>query len=377
MNSQSMPRFARMLQSAYEARGHAVTVWSPDDWFHRRFNGTRFAKWAGYLDQYWLFPRSVRRRLVSTPDDTLFVFCDQALGPWVPLVSHRPHVVHAHDLLALRSALGDLPENPTRFTGRVYQRYIRRGFKHARHFISVSMKTREDLHRFGEIEAVTSEVVYNGLNFPYEPLARNTAIERLRAAGLPDSPEGFLLHVGGNQWYKNQRGVIALYRHYVVQESNPLPLWCVSPEPDAAIAAAVARIPAVGHVRFLQGVDNPTLQAAYSQARAFLFPSLAEGFGWPLIEAQACGCPVITTDEAPMNEVAGKAALYLPRLRMSDSIENWASAGAQILVGLLAESTADRDYRTTEGRAWAQRFDANRAIEAYLGLYARLVRIRD
>jgi glycosyltransferase involved in cell wall biosynthesis len=104
---------------------------------------------------------------------------------------------------------------------------------------------------------------------------------------------------------------------------------------------------------------------------------LAEGFGWPLIEAQACGCPVITTDEAPMNEVAGKAALYLPRLRMSDSIENWASAGAQILVGLLAESTADRDYRTTEGRAWAQRFDANRAIEAYLGLYARLVRIRD
>ena len=140
-----MPRFTRMLRSAYEARGHSVTIWSPDDWFHRRFSHTGLAKWAGYLDQYWLFPWAVRRRLTSTPDDTLFVFCDQALGPWVPLVSDRPHVVHAHDLLALRSALGDFPENPTRLTGRIYQRFIRRGFQKARHFISVSKKTQEDL----------------------------------------------------------------------------------------------------------------------------------------------------------------------------------------------------------------------------------------
>ncbi len=373
MDSQSMPRFTRMLQSAYEARGHAVTVWSPDDWFYRRFKGTRLAKWAGYIDQYWLFPRSVRRRLPLTPDDTLFVFCDQALGPWVPLVRDRLHVVHAHDLLALRSALGDLPENPTRFTGRVYQRYIRRGFQQARHFISVSKKTREDLHRFGQIEAVTSEVVYNGLNFPYEPLPRNTAIERLRAAGLPDLPEGFLLHVGGSQWYKNQRGVIALYRHYVAQESNPLSLWCVSPEPDAATAAAVARVPARGQVRFLQGIDNPTLQAAYSQARALLFPSLAEGFGWPLIEAQACGCPVLTTDEAPMNEVAGDAALYLPRLRFSDNLEDWASQGAGLLRGLLAELGETRDRRAERGRSWVRQFDGERAIDAYLKIYSLVI----
>ena len=377
MNSQSMSRFTRMLQSAYEARGHSVTVWSPGDWFHRRFNHTRLAKWAGYLDQYWLFPRTVRRRLVSMPADTLFVFCDQALGPWVPLVSDRPHVVHVHDLLALRSALGDLPENPTRLTGRIYQRYIRRGFRHARHFISVSKKTRDDLHAFGAVAAVTSEVIYNGLNFPYQPVSIEAAIATLRAVGVPDMPDGFLLHVGGNQWYKNQRGVIALYRHYAAHEKHPLPLWCVSPEPDAAMAAAVAQVPKNGRVLFFPGIDNATLQAAYSRARAFLFPSLAEGFGWPLIEAQACGCPVITTDEAPMNEVAGDAALYLPRLRLSDHLEDWASGGAGVLRRLLAESHSDQERRAASGRAWAKTFDSERASEAYLAYYDKILGISD
>jgi len=89
-----------------------------------------------------------------------------ALGPWVPVVRDRPHVVHVHDLLALRSALGEIPENPTSITGRIYQRYIRRGFQKARHFVSISRKTQADLHRVGGVSAITSEVVYNGLNFP-------------------------------------------------------------------------------------------------------------------------------------------------------------------------------------------------------------------
>jgi glycosyltransferase involved in cell wall biosynthesis len=59
---------------------------------------------------------------------------------------------------------------------------------------------------------------------------------------------------------------------------------------------------------------NPTseeLRSLYTGAAALLFPSLYEGFGWPLIEAQSCGCPVITSNRPPMTEVAGDAALYI------------------------------------------------------------------
>jgi glycosyltransferase involved in cell wall biosynthesis len=375
MASQSMPRFAQMLKASYEKRGHRVEIWSPRPRLFKRFPRGRLSKWAGYVDQYVLFPRWVRKALDRVSPDTLFVFCDQALGPWVPLVAHRPHVVHAHDLLALRSALGGVSENPTSTTGRIYQRYIRRGFSRGRHFISISRKTRDDLHAFGRVTPVTSEVVYNGLNFPFAPLPFAEREKIFRAGGLDVPAAGMILHVGGGQWYKNLPGVIALYAHYAARVPAPLPLWCVSPEPNAAVKQMLEGVPTNGRVRFLSNLDSRTLQALYSHAAVLLFPSLAEGFGWPLIEAQACGCPVITTDEPPMNEVAGKAARCLPRLRSPQELEGWAAKGAIVLQELLAESPAEKAQRRELGRAWVRRFDADKAIDGYLAVYKRVLEI--
>lgn len=375
MRSQSMPRFAGMLEAAYRARGFDVQRWLPTarvyKWF--RGGGAAAGKWAGYIDQYLLFPMWVRRQLKRVSSDTLFVFCDQAMGPWIPLVADRPHVVHVHDLLALRSALGDIPENPTSLTGKVYQRFIRRGVRRARHFISISYKTREDLHRFAGVKPAISEVVYNGLNFPYTRLASKAAQETLAAAGLPVEKRGMLLHIGGAQWYKNLRGVIALYARYAATNPNPLPLWCISPPPSAQIAAMIQTVPAAGRVLFFRNLSNDTLQAAYSHARALLFPSLAEGFGWPLIEAGACGCPVLTTDEPPMSEIAGPCALYLPKLRPCDDLLEWASRGAGELESLLSKGNAELTDEAEQSAQWARRFDPNKAIESYLEIYRTIM----
>ncbi len=371
--SQSMPRFAQMLRSSFEGLGHDVKLWAPQPRLHRLFAGHPYAKWGGYIDQYVIFPRQVRKALAAEPADTMFVFADQALGPWVPLVENRPHVLHVHDLLNLRSALGDGPGHVTGFSGRVYQKYIRRGFRHARHFISVSNKTRQDLHKFGGVNAVTSEVVYNGLNYPYRPMPQDDARQRLRAQGLPVPDGGMLLHVGGGQWYKNKGGLIALYSRYVAETADPLPLWCIGPKPSAGIARRILEVPAAGRVAFFQNLDNATLQAAYSLARVFLFPSFAEGFGWPLIEAQACGCPVITTDEPPMNEVAGDAARYIPRLAPTADIDVWAAHGAQVLRELLALSAAERQLVSQRGYDWVKHFDARTAIARYLEIYQQIL----
>jgi glycosyltransferase involved in cell wall biosynthesis len=100
-----------------------------------------------------------------------------------------------------------------------------------------------------------------------------------------------------------------------------------------------------------------------------LFPSLAEGFGWPLIEAQACGCPVITTDEAPMNEVAGQAACYLPRLKSMAEMDAWAAQGAVVLQRLLDEPAAARQQRRHQAEGWVKRFDIGKAVDEYLAIY--------
>ena len=373
MNSQSMPRFARMLEQAYLVRGHRVQVWVPQPRIYNWVLSGRLSKWAGYVDQYVLFPLWVRKQFKLQPADTLYVFSDQALGPWLPLVKDRPHVVHTHDLLALRSALGEAPENPTSWTGRVYQRYIRHGFRQARHFISISHKTRDDLHHFGQVAPETSEVVYNGLNYPYAPMPTDEARQVLQQAGLPVPAAGMLLHVSGYQWYKNVPGIVRLYAHYARSRHEPLPLWLVGPNIDEQLQAALDEVPAQGEVRFFHGLDNNVLQACYSLSRAFLFPSLAEGFGWPIIEAQACGCPVITTGEPPMNEVGGTAAIYLPRLKLSDDMQAWAQHGAAVLAELLSLNEADRAAIVAQGMAWAKRFDADAAIEGYLRVYRQVI----
>ena len=369
MASQSMPRFARMLQQAYQALGHEVEVWSPTAKVHTWVPTGRLSKWAGYIDQYLLFPPWVRRAVAREPADTLFVMADQALGPWVPLVKHRPLVVHVHDLLALRSALGEVPQNPTRFTGRIYQRYIRRGFAQAQHFICISQRTRDDLQRVGGVTPVTCEVVHNGLN---QRFARTPALEArslLRHAGLSVPAGGLLLHVSGNQWYKNVLGILHLYAVYASAQAEPLPLWLVGVPQTDAVRIALADVPAQGQVHFLYGVDHALLQAAYSLARAFVFPSLAEGFGWPIVEAQACGCPVITTDDAPMNEIGGPHTIYLPLLGPRDDMTAWAIHGARALETLLNEPAQAAAERTEACLAWSRRFEPERAIARYLQIY--------
>ncbi|HEY3300719.1 MAG TPA: glycosyltransferase [Methylophilaceae bacterium] len=374
LQSQSMPRFANMLKAAYEQRGHKVTMWSPHACAYNLVPRGMLSKWAGYIDQYILFPQWVRKALKRQPADTLYVFADQALGPWVPLVKHLPHVVHVHDLLALRSALGDIPENPTSITGKLYQRYIRHGFQQAKHFISISNKTLDDLHRFSKASKNSSIVVYNGLNYPYAPMSSEQALACLIQADLPAAPDGMLLHLGGSQWYKNFAGVIGLYGEYVklhcaTYASEPLPLWCISPPPSELTKALIDALPKEGKVMFFQGLDNKTLCAAYSHARAFLFPSLAEGFGWPLIEAQACGCPVLTTNDAPMNEIAGPSAIYIPLLKTGDDMAQWAKQGAASLHELLRLTPERRASIVEKSIAWTTQFNADTAITAYLKMY--------
>jgi glycosyltransferase involved in cell wall biosynthesis len=367
--SQSMPRFARMLQTACERHGHSVQVWTPHPCIYRWVPQGRLSKWAGYVDQYLIFPLRVRQALRHEPDDTLFVFCDQALGPWVPLVKHRPHVVHAHDLLALRSALGEFPQNRTSLTGRIYQRYIRRGFSQARKFICISGRTLQDLQRVGGVPASYCEVVHNGLNQHFAPVPMPEALALIGKAGLPLPEQGLVLHVSGSQWYKNVAGVLAIYACYASDRKAPLPLWLVGVKQTEEVRAALAQVPPQGQVRFLYGIDHDLLQAVYSMARTFLFPSFAEGFGWPIVEAQACGCPVITTDDAPMNEIGGPEAIYLPRLEADGDLQGWACHGSQVLTALLEAQPQETARRRLACQAWAQRFEPSHAISRYLHIY--------
>ena len=107
--------------------------------------------------------------------------------------------------------------------------------------------------------------------------------------------------------------------------------------------------------------------------RRFIFPSLAEGFGWPIAEAQACGCPVLTTDAAPMNEVGGKVVTYIPVLKLSDDPQQWAQQAAQKLIALIAMTNTERETYANASIANIAKFDADVTINAYLAIYQKVL----
>ena len=373
LSHQSMPRFANMLVEGMQARGHQVELWSPAAYCSRLPAPNFLRKWFGYLDQYVVFPAKVRRRLKVWTPDTLFVFTDHALGPWVPLIGQRPHVIHCHDFLAQAAALDQIPESVTSWTGKQYQAYIRRGYTRGRNFISVSLKTQHDLHHFLPAPPRRSEVVYNGFNQAFEPFDPAQARARLYEQTGLELGRGYLLHVGGNQWYKNRRGVIELYNAWRTISQKALPLILIGAAPDVALQHVHAQSPYAVDIHLLTGVEDQVVRWAYASATALLFPSLAEGFGWPIAEAMAAGCPVVTTQEAPMTEVGAAAAFYIPRRPVADEVANWVANGAQVIQKVVALDTPARQAVIAAGLVNARRFETAEALNRIEGIYQEIV----
>ena len=362
LEHQSMPRFANMLSEGMKQRGHEVEVWYPLAQAVKFYPSGKIGKWLGYFDQYILFPRTVKKRLKSVHKDSLFVFTDHALGPWVPLVADSPHVIHCHDFLAQKSAIDQIPEHKTGFTGKLYQKMIRKGFSKGKNFISVSQKTKEDLHHFLDTEPIMSKVIYNGLNGtfgPQDPVEVRKALE-LEWGTILD--KGYILHVGGNQWYKNRKGVIEIYDAWRSKYGYALPLLLIGHSPDEVLRKAHTESSFKNDIHFLTGVSDKTVRQAYAGATLLLFPSLAEGFGWPIAEAMASGCPVIVTNETPMLEVANEAGFYIPKRPHGKNVEKWADEACKVVNNVVMLNERKRKEAIGLGLANAQRFDQRIAL---------------
>lgn len=370
LGSQSMPRYANMIAEGMRAKGHNVAVWHVKSKLSCLPVIRQGRKWLGYFDQYVLFPREVKARLKDCSDDTLFVFTDHALGPWVPLIKGRPHVIHCHDFLAQRSASGEVPENPVSLTGRIYQAWIRKGYRQGQNFISVSNKTQDDLHHFMAGKPRLSVVVYNGLNRSYVPGDISASRSLIGKRTGQDLSKGYILHVGGNQWYKNRTGVIEIYNAWRSVAHRSLPLLLLGKYPSEEILKTYSASPYKNDIFILPDIEDEFIGAAYSGSVVFLYPSLAEGFGWPIAEAMASGALVITTNEAPMTEVAGDAAFLIPRRPHGHSSHNlWARESAILLESVISLSDADRARVVKAGVNNAKRFDAGMAVDKIEQVY--------
>ena len=375
LGSKSMPKYAQMIADGMKARNHSVEIWAPKKYFYRLPFPSFSKKWLGYMDQFIVFPVKVMRKLKKYPSQTLFVLADQALGPWMALISKRPHVIHCHDFLAQRSALGKIPENKVGVTGKIYQKLIRNGYRKGENFISISKKTQSDLHRFLKKEPQLSEVVYNGLNQDFKPASVVQSRQLLGNEFELNLNSGYILHIGGNQFYKNRNGVVKIYDAWREITKQKLPLVMIGQKPSNELVDLKNNSAFSSEIHLISNVTDDILQVAYQGASVLLYPSLEEGFGWPIAEAMASGCPVITTARAPMNEVAKESCYYIPRMpgNNQDSAK-WVKSSAGVLNQLIDLPEEERQKLIESGLKNAERFDTQKALEHIEGVYNKILK---
>ncbi|CAZ95171.1 glycosyltransferase family 4 protein [Zobellia galactanivorans] len=368
----SMTRYTNFLKEGMQKRDFDTEIWFPKTYFAKSNFPESLKKWLGYLDQFILFPIWFIQKSKRLPQDTLYVLTDQALGMWMPLIKAKKHVVHCHDFIALKSAEGKIKENPTSWSGKIYQKLILKGFSAAHNFIPISKNTQNELVQYLNKTPLLNEQVYNAIDYLFKPGSIEEARFSFKTTHKLQVKDGYILHVGGNGFYKNRKGVIAIYDAWRKQTNNPLPLLMIGYPPSSSIYSRYEVSPYKKDIHFLTDITNTQLAKAYQGARIFLFPSLFEGFGWPIAEAMACACPVITTDEAPMNEVGGDAAIYIDRCPSNKEMNSWATESAKILERTLRIPQEDRNILISKGLENVSRFNGKTILDQIEKIYKRI-----
>jgi glycosyltransferase involved in cell wall biosynthesis len=213
----------------------------------------------------------------------------------------------------------------------VFKAAVPRSVRRATRVLSGSERTRRDLIRVYGVDPARVEVIPYGVDAVFRPASRG--------------PHGeFLLTVGAVESRKDPLAALS------AAERIGLPLVVAGPVRDEALAAKLRR----GGARLEGYVSSEQLARLYREAACLVFPSRFEGFGLPVLEAMASGTPVVAADDPAVREVAGDAAVLVPRAELADGIER---------------ALAQRDRLAAAGIARAARFSwhetARRTVSVY------------
>jgi glycosyltransferase involved in cell wall biosynthesis len=225
--------------------------------------------------------------------------------------------------------------------------------KRARAIIAISEHTKKDLLKYCPfIPPEKVFVIHNGLERKWKRIEDQARLDQVRRTyGLEGKT--IVLHVGNDNWYKN----VATLLRAVAAVDDPNFVLVKVGDLGTANRELIQQLSIANRFVHIRGADDDQLMCLYSLADMLVFPSLHEGFGWPPLEAMACGCPVITTRKASLPEVCGEASMYVdPR-----DVEGIAAA-----IRSLRDDPHVRDDLIHRGLSQAQKFDWRKTTEEIL-----------
>ncbi|MCX6245236.1 MAG: glycosyltransferase family 1 protein [Bacteroidetes bacterium] len=230
-----------------------------------------------------------------------------------PLSTDIPLVITLHDIIYMEKGFVSLLSGsgtPYQRFGNGYRRLVVPGLiKKSRKIITVSQYERQRISSFfGMKDDPRLTSVYNGVSEHFHPVTDPGVLGKIKAKySLPDD---FFFFFGNTDPKKNTRGTIKAFADYITRTGSKSML--VMPDFDRQeldkIIAETGNESLHDRIKLTGYITNTDLPAIYSQCKVFLYPSLRESFGIPILEAMACGAPVITSNTSSMPEIAGTAA---------------------------------------------------------------------
>jgi len=227
-----------------------------------------------------------------------------------PILSPIPTVVTIHDVIPLL-----LPEYRARLLGRAYTALCVLAARRARAIIAVSECSKRDIERTLRLPPERVHVIGNAVDESYQPIRDPRLLSSVRERyGIG---ERFILYFGGFDVRKNVFRLIEAYAKIRPRLDEPYQLVLAGrlrhighplyPDPRPLVRERGLE----SHVVFTGQIREQDKAPLYSAATLFVFPSLYEGFGMPVLEAMACGAAVITSNTSALPEVAGDAAVLV------------------------------------------------------------------
>jgi len=362
---ESMDRFAHMLLTEFKKAGIKTEFWQPKVFFGTYAKSTisGFGKWLGYIDKWIINPfilhRYVRKK-ISRKDNVYFHVCDHSNSPYLKYLPANQSGVTCHDVIAIRGALGYADAyNPASIFGKILQKWIRYYLTKVKFAATVSVFTLNQLKELRTEETNNYfhwKVIYNSFNADFKPMAKKEVDLLLSRTGKKFN-KPFLLHVGSRLMRKNRKLLLDMVALLAEQWDGNI---CYAGEAiDTELSNYARSFGLEERIISVEKPDHLTLVALYNAATVFIFPSFSEGFGWPVIEAQACGTPVIASNIEPLMEVSGGTALHADPTKP----DQFAEAFLSLKSNVLRSEVIEKGFKNT------LRFKPEKMVDAYLDLY--------
>lgn len=292
----------------------------------------------GYINQN--FPNLWRtKRIVSDlKRDQINIF--HGLSGEIPVNLVRAQIksiVSMHDLIFMRYPALYHPIDRW-----IYKKKFAHACRRADKIVAISKQTKNDIVEFFDIPHEKIDIIYQGCHEAFK--IAKTAEERQqlkKSLGLPDE---FLLNVGTIEERKNALSIVKAIEHIDI----PLVIVGRSTKYQLQLQEFIRKHRMENRVYFLSGLNMQELSVLYSSAIAFIYPSIYEGFGIPIIEALYSGTPVITTDSGVFPEAGGPASLYV---RAHDIGQ------IQHAIDSILSNTNLQQEMSVKGLAYAQQFN--------------------